>query len=386
MDCRVRSTHTAMGMMALIVVLVLQHGCKMRPEAHGSGTSGLSRTSGSVARVVSDTQPRWILEETLRIGLPGGSSPDVFGRIAALEVDRAGHIYVFDGIDRELRIFDSSGRFVRKHGRRGSGPGEFEEVVGIAVSPSGSVVLVDPVNARYTVIRGHEVQMLRRQVTRYRLPWLGGFTTDGRLYDAAVLPGRGGEALIRIDPTGGVADTLLVIPALAKVPRRGTMSFPLPYAPTVLRAIDPHGFVWTGMTDEYRIVKQSLEGDTVTMIMRAHGARPLTRLELDSLSRYVRQLRSQVGLDVTGDMIPKTAPVLQWIAVADDGSLWVSRTTSAERRAVEVFDSNGRSLAEVDLPFSETGVVPIIRNGNLYAVREMGWGYPVIVRARVRKQ
>jgi hypothetical protein len=333
----------------------------------------------------SQSPPRWTLVVTLRLGSPGEESPDAFGRVAALEVDSAGSLYVFDAVDRGVRVFDSAGRFVRRLGRRGSGPGEFQEVIGIAVSPHGAIWLVDAVNARYTVITHDRVQTIRRAITLYRLPWLGGFAADGAFYDSAVLPGRGDEAIIKVEPTGALADTLVVIPELGNIPRRGSLSFPLPFAPAVVRALDARGFVWTAVADRYRIAKLSLAGDTVTVAARDVPPRRLTRLERDSLSRYVRQLQSQLGITVHDEMLPTTAPVLQWFTVADDGSLWVSRTRAHEASVLDVFDSRGRLTANVEVPFRATGVVPIVRRGSFYAVVEDPLGQPVVVRATVRK-
>ncbi|NIM50071.1 MAG: 6-bladed beta-propeller [Gemmatimonadales bacterium] len=265
------------------------------------------------------SQAGWRIEETLRIGSPEGQGPDVFGRITAIEVDTAGRIYVFDGFARELRVFGPDGDFVTSVGRRGAGPGEFEGVVGMSLSPDGAIWLVDPENARYAAIQGDDFEMHRRDAPLYRLPWVGGFTAEGVLYDAVVLPGQGraGESLLRVGPAGAVTDTLPIATPELDVPRRGSMTFPLPYAPRVLRTFDPRGFVWTAVTHEYRLVNMSLRGDTVTIVTRDYAPPALTSAQQDSVRRYVRRLEAEFRVDVRGSMIPRSAPILRWFLVDD---------------------------------------------------------------------
>ncbi|MCI0435846.1 MAG: 6-bladed beta-propeller [Gemmatimonadetes bacterium] len=62
---------------------------------------------------------------TLRIGAVDGPPELQFFRVSALAVDEEGLIYVVDAGHFEVRVFDATGAFVRKFGRRGSGPGEF---------------------------------------------------------------------------------------------------------------------------------------------------------------------------------------------------------------------------------------------------------------------
>jgi len=331
-----------------------------------------------------DDQPGWTLEETLRIGSLEGEGPDVFGRVAALEVDPAGRIYVFDGFARELRTFGPDGGFVTGFGRRGSGPGEFESVIGLSVAPDGAVWAVDGPNVRYTAIHGEQVATYRRASPLYRLPWVGGFTAEGTLYDAVVLPGQSGEFLVRVDTAGTATDTFPIVTPELDVPRFGTMTFPLPYAPKVLRAFDRRGYAWTAVTHEYRLVQMSFDGDTLMIVTRDVTAPPLGSAEQDSVRRYVRQLEAQFGVGVSDDVIPGSAPILRWFLVDDAGDLWVARAGPAGTTSLDVFDDAGRYLGEVELGFEvASGGVPIVRDEHLYAVTEGELGVPVIVRSRI---
>ncbi len=93
----------------------------------------------------------WEVTEEVRIGQVDGDGPDVFGSIGLLEVDEAGRFYVFERQAQELRVFDAEGNYVRTVGGKGSGPGEFSQVIGMDWAPDGSLWMVDPANNRISV-------------------------------------------------------------------------------------------------------------------------------------------------------------------------------------------------------------------------------------------
>lgn len=74
-----------------------------------------------------DALPALTAAEDLRIG--DVDDPDVgFSRIGSVDVDRDGQVFVYELLDRQIRVYDSDGRPVRRIGREGEGPGEFGRV------------------------------------------------------------------------------------------------------------------------------------------------------------------------------------------------------------------------------------------------------------------
>jgi DNA-binding beta-propeller fold protein YncE len=63
-------------------------------------------------------------------------------------VDASGSVYVADTGNHRIQKFDSSGTFVIKWGTYGSGNGQFNKPVGIAVDASGYVYVADNDNYR----------------------------------------------------------------------------------------------------------------------------------------------------------------------------------------------------------------------------------------------
>lgn len=372
---------------------VAPHDVVLDPWSELMRTSSLCRllaVSLTVAcvegpREVVDAPPLWRLADTLWIGATDGAGPEVFGSIDALTVDDSGRMYVFDGQARELRVFGADGSFLFRHGRRGGGPGEYQHVIGMSTSADGAVWLVDGGNARYTTLRGGDTLSFRRGAGVYHLPWLGGHVGD-QLYDVVVVPGEGSrEAMVRVDATGTVVDTLAVPARGSGAPRRGSMEFPLPYAPQRIRAFDHRGAVWVGSSHEYVLYRIGTAGDTTLVVRRDIEPRPLTASEADSVRRHVQALRSEFGVAVPDAQVPSRAPLLADLAVADDGSVWVTRAESPTAypggTLLDVFAPDGRYVATLELRFPLTRTV--VRDGKLYGVALDELEVPRVFRARI---
>ncbi|MBI4476145.1 MAG: 6-bladed beta-propeller, partial [Acidobacteria bacterium] len=87
-------------------------------------------------------------------GPPGSGTPgSSFSRPADVAWDRAGNIYVGDGIGTNNRVakFDKEGAFLKHWGSTGSGPGKFNGVKALAIDNQGSVYVADMGNKRIQV-------------------------------------------------------------------------------------------------------------------------------------------------------------------------------------------------------------------------------------------
>jgi hypothetical protein len=82
-------------------------------------------------------------------GIPGSS----FSRPTDVAWDKAGNIYIADGIGANDRIakFDKDGRFISHWGSTGKGPGQFDGVKALAIDAAGNVYAADLGNKRIQV-------------------------------------------------------------------------------------------------------------------------------------------------------------------------------------------------------------------------------------------
>lgn len=382
---------------ALAAALLLA-ACGGSPEAGWRGT--METRADGVVLVRSPEQGAWgegegwRVEEELRIGTAEGAGPALFGEVAAVEADSLGRIWVLDRQARELRVFDARGAHVRTLGREGGGPGEFRDPVGMAWAPDGALWVADPAAGRYTVFdtAGHFVASHPRRVGGYSLPWSGGFSADGRLYEVAVAA-RGHEvapALLHFDAALAPADTV-PLPAHRgeqfelRSPGGGMMAAGVPFTPGQVVAVDPRGFLWVGTSDRYRLAQLRLDGDTARVVERAAAPVPVTAAEREQAVQELEWFTRQGGRIDPG-RIPAHKPAFEQVLVDGGHGIWVRPALPAGEpgAAFDVFDAEGRYQGRVRLP---GGVgrfpPPVIRGDVLYGVARDSLDVPHVVRARI---
>ena len=71
---------------------------------------------------------------------------------AGLACDRAGNVWVVDSGEGVILKFDPAGRFLKKAGRQGQGPGEFSRPGTIHVMEDGDLLVLDAGNMRMVVL------------------------------------------------------------------------------------------------------------------------------------------------------------------------------------------------------------------------------------------
>jgi hypothetical protein len=89
--------------------------------------------------------------EALTFGVLDGHRALTFGEITDLAVDAAGRIYVLDHHAREVRVFSPDGEPRQIVGRRGGGPGEFQEPSSVTVTADGLLIVTDRAHRRLTL-------------------------------------------------------------------------------------------------------------------------------------------------------------------------------------------------------------------------------------------
>ena len=68
-------------------------------------------------------------------------------------MDKTGHLMVCDTGNHRIQVFDLSGKFVAKFGTNGSGMGELNEPVSVAVLSDGKIAVSDIGNSRIQIFQ-----------------------------------------------------------------------------------------------------------------------------------------------------------------------------------------------------------------------------------------
>jgi hypothetical protein len=85
---------------------------------------------------------RYALQEDLTIGGESGGAESVLNRPQDLAVDGGGNIYVLDWGDCDFKVFAPDGRLLRKFGKKGQGPGDFDIPAYFDLAADGRIFLL----------------------------------------------------------------------------------------------------------------------------------------------------------------------------------------------------------------------------------------------------
>jgi hypothetical protein len=77
------------------------------------------------------------------IGAEDGEDWELLSRVAQVVFDREENLYVLDAGNHRILVFNPQGKFVRRIGKQGGGPGELMTPVGLAITSAGEVAVTD---------------------------------------------------------------------------------------------------------------------------------------------------------------------------------------------------------------------------------------------------
>jgi hypothetical protein len=297
------------------------------------------------------------LVEELRIGKLDGPPEEMFGRIGDVAPDGHGGVYLFDGQVPALRHFDSTGRHVGVLGRKGAGPGEYQDAsLGLDVRPDGRVFLRDPRNGRINVYTadgrpetqipvssglftsnamvidtaGHlYLKILLGQIERNKAWPIGlmHLAPDGRIIDSIRPPTIAGEPTAEEDPTGG----------------------------RKVWEASPHGYIVAGVTSSYRFEFRKPDGKVIR-IEKDHTPVPIgpeERTEREAANEWMRKTQ---GRFMSADIppVPATKPAYAGFDIGKDGQIWVRVSVPSVKRPAD----DDAAPASADRPPPRTWIEP----------------------------
>jgi DNA-binding beta-propeller fold protein YncE len=126
-----------------------------------------------------------LLAEFFTYGEEDGKSVWPFG----VAVDKNGNVYATDEWTNTVSVFDAGGKFIRKWGTPGSGPGELRNPAGLICNADGNVIVVDSGNDRLQVFtpEGKVLAQYGKSGSgkgEFNKPWGITLDKDGNIYVA----------------------------------------------------------------------------------------------------------------------------------------------------------------------------------------------------------
>ncbi len=295
-------------------------------------------------------------------------------------VDESGQIFICDYRDSSVKVFDNQGQFVRTIGRKGSGPGEFENVGRVYCLPDGKLMMVD-----FGLRRGSLFSKDGRFISSHKFLRSGYnmffFTESFYVRE---------ESIVEADKTPKGYKTILFIKAYdykgeeifsygefqesqsALVDEGGRkFTYTRPYdVESVLAGDQKNKHLYHCLSDQYLIEVFDNEGRLIRKIDRPYNRMPVT--ELDK-KRYLEGFRASSERDLAliekNAEMPKLKPVCKRMLVDDEGRLWVELNEKKEENsltltAYDIFGEDGQYLYKIWSEISPE----LFRNGRMYTM------------------
>jgi hypothetical protein len=396
------SVTTMRAFFLLYAGALLLAGCDASANAtawHGTmDTAATGRvTVTNPAEAVWQPGTEWKIVEEVRIGAKDGSGPDVLGTIHLLAEDIGGRIWALEQKEQTFKVFDRDGRFIRKIGRAGKGPGEFRRVVSVTQSRDGHVLAIDMPGGRISMYdtSGTLTRTIKLPEAFMFDPWPGVTDTAGFLIHPVLRPVNNSAevVLVRYDSAMAPLDTLIPpqLPerdrAVFRTKGSGT-TVGIPFGPSLKWELTRSGDFWSVFTGSYTLHHLSAKGDTLRIVTKPFQTVQVTPAEKDSAIAMMKWFVSEGGI-VDRTKIPNVKPAVADLDVADDGYVWVRPLLAdsvLQQRVVEIFDPEGRFLGRLQLPFPLlTSPRPILRHDRIIGMTQDDNGVTYIVRARIER-
>lgn len=289
-----------------------------------------------------------------------------------------GTIVVANRGTHQLKLYDSTGRFVRNVGRQGAGPGEFEQLNWMWRLPGDTIVTYDFSGRRLSrfMPNGEFVGSLT----------LGGSSTSdflfpvGMLDDGRMIARRGAVFAAGESPSGRSRDSLLVLLAgadgiiqdtLGRFPgtessvqqsgsgnNRMMMVTSVPFARSTYLAVHRDAVV-VATNDTYEIRLFDSTGQLRRVVRRRGEPVPVTPADIDAYREQQlenaagpnSQFRTLIERQLADAEYPQTMPAYTSVLPDAAGRLWVRESTHlGEPPRWAVYDRDGALMAELTVP------------------------------------
>jgi hypothetical protein len=148
-----------------IFLLLLCLQCTENQERKNAKSLGYplrEDTIKGIKTIMNPDYPRdgravYTMTDVVTLGSEGEPEDGILFYPHKIRVDALDNIYVSDAVDKTIKIYDRSGKWIKNVGKRGQGPGEFMAINGYDVTGDGRIFISD--------IRQHRVSILSNDGT-----------------------------------------------------------------------------------------------------------------------------------------------------------------------------------------------------------------------------
>ncbi len=285
----------------------------------------------------------------------------LIGRRYSFDVDDGGNIYLLESLAASVSVFDKSGKVIRRFGKKGQGPGEFDNPVYLSISPEKKIYVLDRARKVIQIFDRNGIWLERRQLLSVGMMNNLKFDSEGCVYiqdmrnlfalkdDDRIK--RGVAGLSRLQKFNNRLEKIMDIEIWDnRFARRspGVGYNLLLYHDIFYYQIDASNCLYCGDSSQYEILQRTSDGRLKKIIKKKGGRIGTTKQDLANLLKEFPELREQ------DFEMSKTKPFFLDFHVLDKIGLLVGTYEDEWNEqgvlSCDLFDPDGVYIAMVKVP------------------------------------
>lgn len=341
---------------------------------------------------------------------------DNIGNINEVQVDGKGQIFINDGLNQCIHLYSSKGNFIRKIGRRGEAPGEYQYIWGIKITKGDSLVVYDGILYRLTIYApgnfdspvkiikiphaGNKAECpgvvgnvycgssglwlpknnCKEFLIIYSTPYSSNDITQKQKYYSYLYRISGKGELLQKKPVLTIEDVERLVVTSGKG-RFMVSSMPFGRIPVI--RLNMYGIIYYAETNNFSITAIDLEGK------KKNEIRYKTDRNFITNKLWQNELKNYAGLglkDIEKSKmpVPKHLPIFDDFTIDDEDNIWVAVNEKNYRSyKYHVFNKKGKLISMI--PIHDKTVIKIINKGFAYGIKTDDLGIQSIVKYKVEK-
>ncbi len=315
------------------------------------------------------------LEEELTIGGENKDREPLFIDITYVKVDYEDNIYVLDSRACQIKVFDKNGKYIRKIGRKGQGPGEMQFPTMMDIVSGKEIMVCDLRNNRISFysLQGEVLKEVSKG-TFFRL--LTPIPDSNRNFIGSMrsqIREKIVDELMKFD-----SDFRLIF-TIDKLEYNDEPNVIYPFPPFILYTVMEDNKVLWGNWLYSQLQIADEEGRVIRKIIKDYDPVIIPDEEKE---RDIKERFGEGGVPPNIKLIfPKYYPAFWHLSTDDEGRIFVQTFEKTEDGSnyYDIFDSEGRYIAKVP---SEVRPQTWKKN-KLYAIEEDEDGFQMVKRYKV---
>jgi len=311
------------------------------------------------------------LEEDLVIGSENDQN-QMFYEWISIDTDQKGNIYVLDRGNFRIQKFDHNGKYIQTMGRKGQGPGEFENPGSIKLDKEGNIYVKDGPKVHFFDQSGSYRKTFPVPLNMYQFI----VTSEGKVLGdrRSFSPQKFSEDIVLMNDEGRTEKTIASYPSLKMDAMFKQRSRFILYTPEICFCSGLDDFAIFGFPSEYRLIAVNSRGEILYIIKKDEPEKKISGKErkaiidelMDTLKKRNPDKKESREELQKRTFTPKFRPFFEEIQIDEEGYIYASRVRigPADKRGNEydVFNKDGYFLYKLYIPVR----LPQMKRGYVY--------------------